>query len=109
MDREIVCLTRNSAPATDCTCIAYVGITGSEYLIPVPEVIKLIESGQDRFYVVMDYEREQDSRVYVIVAKRGDLKYIRTRPNDDSPEEDILLKVRECKIGNGPRGIVDIV
>ena len=108
MDREIACLTRNSTAAIDCTCIEYVGIAGSEDLIPVSEVIKLIESGRDRFYVVMDYKREQDSRVYAIVAQRGNLKYIRIRPSDDSPE-DILLKVRECKIGKGPRGIVDIV
>jgi len=90
MDREIVCLARNSAPAIDCTCIEYVGIMGSEYLVPVSEVIKSIESDQDGFYVVMDYKRAQDSRVYVIVAQRGDLKYIITE-HDDSPD-DILLK-----------------
>ena len=94
MDRQIVCITRKSPP-TDCTCIKYVGTLDSDYLIPVSEVIKLIENGQDRFYVIDIKDR---SAVYVLIAQREDLKYIRTRP-DDTPDDN-LLKIGDCKMAS---------
>ncbi len=90
MDRNIVCIRRN-APRTDCTCITDVGVSDSKFLIPVSEVIRLIESLQDRFYVI---DPNDGSRAYVLVAERGNRKYIRTRPNDTP--DDNLLKLDDC-------------
>jgi hypothetical protein len=93
MDREIMCITRKAPPTEDCTCIKYVCTIDSDYMIPVYEVIKLIESGKDRFYV-MDYKAE--NKLFVTVAQKGDLKYIRARDYDTHYDE--LLKVGECKL-----------
>src|SRR5881628_169509 len=93
VDREIICIMRKPPKAEDCTSIQYVGTVDSEYLIPVSEALKLIESGKDRFYI-LDYKAED--KVYVTVAKKGDLKYIRARASDTYYDE--LLKVGECKL-----------
>jgi hypothetical protein len=95
MDRQIMCITRKAPPTEDCTCIQYVGAIDSDYLIPVSEVIKQIESGKDRFYVL---DHKAEIKVYVTVAKKGDLKYIRARDYDTHYDE--LLKVGECKVTN---------
>lgn len=93
MDREIMCVMRKAPRTEDCTCIQYVGTIDSDYLILVSEAIKLIESAKDRFYV-MDYKAE--NKIYVTVAQRGDLKYIRARDYDTHYDE--LLRVGECKL-----------
>ncbi len=93
MDREIVCITRNTQPPIDCTCITYVGVEDSEYLVPVSEVIKLIEGGKNRFYI---FDFDHKSRIYVVVAQREQTKYIRTS-SDDKPNDN-LLKIGDCKV-----------
>ncbi len=97
MDRQILCITRKEPHTTDCTCIQHVGTLESDYMIPVSEVIKRIEKTKDRFYVL---DHESKGKVYVHVAQRGDLKYIRTKDNDTS--DDKLLKVRDCKVTGRP-------
>ncbi len=97
MDRQITCVTRKMPPTEDCTCIEYVGTADSDRLIPVSEVVKRIEKGKDRFYVL---EYETQAKVYVDVAQRGDLKYIRTEDYDSSADR--LLKIGDCDVTNRP-------
>lgn len=97
MDRQITCITIKALPAEDCTCIEYVGVVESDYLIPVTEVIRRIEKGRHRFYV-LDYGTQ--SKAYVNVAQKGDLKYIRTE-SYDTPH-DKLLNVGYCDVTNRP-------
>ena len=94
MDREIMCVMRKAPATDDCACIQYVGVIDSDYLIPVSEVIKLIESGKNRFYL-MD---RANNKVYLTVAQRGGKKYIRTRDYDTHYDD--LLKIGECKLAN---------
>jgi hypothetical protein len=95
MDREIMCITRKTPPTKDCTCIKYVGTIDSDYVVPISDVIKLIESGKDRFYVL---DQNAENKVYVTIAKKGDMKYIRVRDYDTDHDE--LLKISECKLTN---------
>lgn len=88
--RQITCIKRN-APPTDCTCITDIGTASSDTLISVPEVVRLIESNQDSFYVV---DPKDGSKAYVQIAQRGGRKYIRTRANDTP--DDNLLKLSDC-------------
>jgi hypothetical protein len=106
MHRQITCIIINARPV-DCTCIAYVGTVDSEYLIPASQVVKLIESGKDRFYL-LDFKGQD--KLYVSVAQRGDLKYIRTQNNDSS--NDSLLKVSNCNVTdntNPPQRMGDLL
>jgi hypothetical protein len=97
MDRQIMCITRKAPLTQDCTSIKYVGTVDSDQLLPISEVIKRIEKGKDKFYVL---EYESKAKVYVSIAVRGDLKYIRTEDRDT--DSDRLLKVGECKTTNRP-------
>ena len=90
VDRQITCIVRNGEP-NDCTCITDVGTFDTIRLLSVAEVISLIEGCSDRFYV---YDLQNTSRVYVVVAQKGERKYIRTM-TDDSPD-DSLLKLHPC-------------
>jgi hypothetical protein len=93
MDREIMCITRKAPPTEDCTCIQYVGTVDSEYLLPVSEVIKRIEKSENQFYVL---DRVTHSKIFVRIAHKGHLKYIRTETHDTS--DDKLLKVGDCDV-----------
>ncbi|HJS68299.1 MAG TPA: hypothetical protein VJ730_02670 [Nitrososphaera sp.] len=97
MDREIMCITRKAPPTEDCTCIQYVGTVDSDYLLPVSEVIKRIEKSKDQFYVL---EHETQDKIYVHIAHKGNLKYIRTEARDTSDDE--LLKVGDCDVTDKP-------
>jgi hypothetical protein len=57
----------------------------------VYEVVNLIESNRDTFYVV---DPKDGSRAWVIVAQRDNRKYIRTRANDTP--DDNLLQLPDC-------------
>lgn len=92
MERQITCIVRNGEPL-DCTCITDIGTFDTVRMLPVSEVVNLIESKTDRFFV---YDPQKRSRSYVGVAQRGDMKYIRTM-SVDSPD-DILLKLHRCYI-----------
>lgn len=101
VDRQIVCITIKSPPV-DCTCIEYVGTIDSENLIPIPKVVKLIESSKDRFYLI---DSKDQSKVYVNIAQRGGLKYIRTEPTDTP--DDNLLKIGYCNVARKLQGMLD--
>jgi hypothetical protein len=97
LDRQIICIIRGSAAIKDCASIKYVGTVDSDHLISVSEVIKRIEKGKDKYYVL---EYESKAKVYVSIALRGDFKYIRTEVQDTP--HDRLLKVGECAMTNRP-------
>jgi hypothetical protein len=69
----------------------------TDYLIPIPEIVKLIESRKNRFYV-LDHEAQE--KVYVTVAEKRNLKYIRTEAHDTP--DDKLLSVGDCKVTDRP-------
>lgn len=91
-----MCITRRkkAPPTVDCTSIEYLGVLDSDYLIPVSEAVKLIESGKDKFYLV----DPTLSRIYVSVASKDGKKYVRARDYDT--QYDDLLQVSECKVTN---------
>lgn len=101
VDREIICIMRN-APATDCTSITHVGVVDSDYMIPIKELIELIDRGQDRFFVI---DKATKKAHYVEIAEKEGIRYIRTMAYDSL--YDSLLKLWNCNQGKAPRGWLD--
>lgn len=97
MDKQITCITIKKKP-TDCTAIEYVGLEGLDELMPVTEVVKRIEKGKDRFYVL---EYETQAKHFVHVAEKDGQKYIRTKDHDTAT--DMLLNIGYCGVTNYPR------
>lgn len=94
---QITCITIKKEP-TDCTALEYVGLEDSDELMSVSEVVKRIDKGKDRFYVL---EYETQTRYFVHVAEKGGQKYIRTKDHDTAM--DMLLNIGYCSITNYPR------
>jgi len=90
-DRQVTCVT-TEGPKSDCTCITHIGrFSDLGGRITRAEGVRRIKEAIDRFYVI---DPSDSSRVWVKVARRGNLEYLRTQPNDT--ERDNLLSLPAC-------------
>ena len=92
MARQVTCTRKSNPPTGDCTYIIAIGrFPELGGVISRETAIQMIDRDPTAFYVVDPADR---SRVYVKVARRGNLRYLRTASNDTP--RDNLLQLPSC-------------
>ena len=87
MPKQVTCIKKRGNHYTPHERIEAIG--GNGWSRNEDDAISAIESGRESFYVSVN-----GSSVDVIVATHRDRKYLKTRPDDISPDN--LLSLPEC-------------